>query len=56
MVNYEIRRPDLQKENRKFVRKKTFIKAAISWLVVPPSKSKDTNFKAYSSTPSKTIN
>ena len=49
MINYEIKRPDLQKQNRKFVRKKILSKAALSfgWLVVPPSKSKNTNFKVY---------
>ena len=56
MMNYKITGPDLQKQNKKFVRKKILTKATISCLVITLSKSKDTNFKAYSSTPSKRIN
>ena len=44
MMSYEITRPDLEKQNRKFVRKK-MSKSGISWLVVPYAKSKNTDFK-----------
>ena len=45
MITYEKTRPDLEKKNRKFVRKK-ISKSGISWLVVVPyAKSKNTDFK-----------
>ena len=44
MMSNEITRPDLEKQNRKFVRKK-ISKSGISWLVVLYAKSKKNDLR-----------
>ena len=57
MMSYKITRPDLEKQDRKFVRKKVS-KVGKSWLVVSSAKNNKIQISrpVYSSTPSNKIN